>query len=484
MNQAEVERFDLVVIGGGTAGLVTAAGAAAMGARVALVERARLGGDCLWTGCVPSKVLIGSARVAKALRDGAAMGLGDGVPLIDGARVMESVRQVRARIQAHDSPERFRALGVEVVEMAGRFLSPKLLEAGTRRLTARRFVIATGTHAAVPPIPGLEEVGYFTHEHAFERNTLPASVLVLGGGAIGVEFAQAYRRLGSEVTLLEMEDGILLKEESEITERLTDILLEEGVRIVVCRRATEASMRNGKRSLTVEDESGATEAFAADEILVAAGRRPNIESLGLDRAGVETGPAGILVDAYLRTSQKHIFAIGDVTGGYLFTHVADHEARTVLLNALAPVPLSRIDYSVIPWTTFTDPELARVGLTEKEARELYGDSVRVYRYDLSELDRAIADHASAGCVRLIADRKGRLLGGHILAPGAGTMIVEVALAIKHGIRVQDISKLVHPYPTMSEGIRRAADGVYRARLSDRKRRLLGRYFRWMRKFGH
>jgi pyruvate/2-oxoglutarate dehydrogenase complex dihydrolipoamide dehydrogenase (E3) component len=492
--------FDIVAIGGGTAGLVTAAGSAGLGARTALVERDRLGGDCLWTGCVPSKALIGTARLAEAFRRADAFGLEPQQPIIDGSAVLESVRAVRARIQPHDDPERFRGMGVDVIEGEARFVSPHELEVDGQLVRGRKFVIATGSRAAVPPIEGLENAGYYTHETAFDRAELPESVLIVGGGPIGIEFAQAYRRLGIDVTVVELLEQILPREDPELVERLRAILEEDGVRILTGRKVVRAERVSGGSvggdgpggggagdrggadgiALTAEGADG-TERLKAAEVLVATGRRPNVESLGLELAGVEVDRGGVVVDDRLRTSQKHIFAAGDVTGGYLFTHVADHEARTVVRNALFPFP-TRISYHAIPWCTFTEPELAHVGLTESEARERHGDSVRAFTYELSGLDRAITDRADRGAVKLVVDKKGRIMGGHILASEAGTMISEVALAMKHGVKIGHLSSLVHPYPTMSEGVRRTADLYMRSKLTDRTRGWLNRYFQMARRF--
>lgn len=459
--------FDIVAIGGGTAGLVTAAGAAGLGATSALIERDRLGGDCLWTGCVPSKALIGSAHIAHVLRTSSNFGIAQSAPEIDGARILESVRDIRAQIQKHDDPERFRRLGVDVIEGEGRFISRNEVEVGDRRVRARRFVIATGSRAAVPPIPGLKETGFYTHETAFDRDSIPTSVAIIGGGAIGVEFAQAYRRLGVEVTLIEMLERLLIKEEPDLALRLQTVLEAEGIRVLTGVAVKSSERVDGKARLTLashDSDAGPTiGSVEADEVLVATGRRPNVEGIGLETAGIEFERWGVKVDERLRTSQKHIFAAGDVTGGLLFTHVADHEARTVLQNALFPVK-AKIKYDVIPWCTFSDPELARVGLTEEEARDQYGDSVRAVEYDLENLDRAITERAAFGCVKIVTTRSGRILGGHILGPSAGSLIAEVALAMKHGIKLGAISSLVHAYPTMSEGVRRAADTYRRSTL--------------------
>ena len=495
-----MKEFDIVAIGGGTAGLVTAAGAAGLGARAGLVERDRLGGECLWTGCVPSKAMIGSARIAESFRRAADFGLPPQEPDLRGGAVLESVRAVRARVQPHDDPARFRAMGVDVIEGEARFLSAREIEVGGERIRARHFVIATGSRAAVPPIPGLEEAGYYTHETAFDRQTIPRSVVIIGAGAIGIEFAQAYRRLGVDVTVVELLDRILIKEDRELADLLRGLLEGEGIRILTGHRVVRAERtaagrdsreagvqggagagRAGGVTLHLEGPEGEI-ALEVAEIFVATGRVPNFQTLDLDRAGVESTRDGVVVDDRLRTSRRHIFAAGDVTGGLLFTHVADHEARTVVRNALFPFA-SRISYAAVPWCTFTEPELAHVGLTEEEARERIGDTVGTYDYDLAELDRAITDRSAVGRVKLVADRRGRILGGHVLGARAGTVIVEVALAMKHGIKIGRLSGLVHPYPTMSEGVRRAADAYMRSRLTERTARLLDRYFAFARKVG-
>ncbi len=479
---AREEIFDIVAIGGGTAGLVTAAGSAGLGARAALIERDRLGGDCLWTGCVPSKALISSARVAHHFRQAEVFGLPAAEPVVRGRDVLASVRDVRALIAPHDDPARFRAMGVDVIEGAARFVSPHEVEVDGRRIRGRRFVVATGSRPAVPPIPGLEEAGYFTHVEAFDRDTIPQSLAVIGGGPIGIELAQAFRRLGSDVTVVEMMDQLMVREEPELADRLTRALEAEGIRIRTGRVVTGVEKVGTRRRISIEPAGGRSasgdlpeaaqaESFEVDEVLVATGRRPNTEDLGLDAAGVSTSRGWVVVDAKLRTSQKHIFGAGDVTGGYLFTHVADHEARTVVQNALFPVR-TKISYDVIPWCTYTEPELAHVGLTEAEASERHGSAVSVHVYDLAGLDRAITDRAAVGCVKIVAGRGGAILGGHILGPNAGTVIAEIALAMKAGVKLGTLSSLVHAYPTMSEGVRRAADAYRRSQLTGWRKSLL------------
>jgi pyruvate/2-oxoglutarate dehydrogenase complex dihydrolipoamide dehydrogenase (E3) component len=345
-----------------------------------------------------------------------------------------------------------------------------------------------------------------THETAFDREDLPASSVILGGGAVGVEFAQAYGRLGVEVTLVEMEERILPREDPDLTGRLRDILEEEGVEVLTGTRAVAAGRDGRLRTVTVEPTAGDAgvsgrgpaeapegrgagapgedrrRTLRAEEIFVATGRRPNVEDLGLEEAGVDVSPEGIVVDDRLRTSRKGVYAAGDVIGGHLFTHVADHEARTVIRNALFPFA-SRVDYSVIPWAVYTEPTLARIGPTEDEARRRHGDGISVHAYDLADLDRAVTDREARGLVKLVADRRGRLLAGHVLSPGAGSLVVEVALAVREGLKVTDLADLVHPYPTLSEGVRRAANQAYRDRLTPTTRRLLDGWHRLARALG-
>lgn len=489
------DEFDLLVIGGGTAGLVAAAGSASLGARVALLERDRLGGECLWTGCVPSKALIGTARLAHALGRTAEYGL----PPVEaefrggrsGRRILESVRAARARVQPHDDPERFRDMGVEVVEGAeARFAADGTVEADGRSWRARRTLIATGSRPAVPPVEGLREAGCVTHEDVFDREELPASALVLGAGAVGVELAQACRRVGVEVTLLEAESRVLPREDAELAALLREVLEGEGVRVLTGVRAVRAGRDGGERTLRIEparpgtDGGGASggETLRAQEILVAAGRTPGVAGLGLEEAGIEVGPEGVVVDGKLRTTRPGVFAAGDVIGGLRFTHVADHEARAVVRNALFPFARG-VDYSVVPRAIYTDPELASVGLSEAEARERHGDRVAVHRYDMAELDRAITDRQAVGRVKLVAGPRGELLGAQILAHRAGSLVVEAALALRLGADVTDLAELVHPYPTLSEGVRRAAQEAYRARLTPSARRWLDGWFRLARRLG-
>lgn len=453
----------MLVIGGGAAGLVTTAGAAALGARVALVERERMGGECLWTGCVPSKALIACARAAHEAREAARFGVDAGPVRVDFRRVMEWVGEAQRRIEPHDSPERFRRMGVEVAEGSARFVGVRVVDVGGRRLSARAVVIATGSAPAAPAVPGLEDVPYLTNETIFELDALPRSLLVLGGGPIGVELAQAFARLGSAVTLVEAAPRLLPLEDDDVSAALRTILTAEGVTVLPEHRATRAERASDGVALQLEGPAGASR-VDAEAILVAAGRRPRVDGLEPGAAGVEVSDRGVVVDDRLRTTAEGVWAAGDVTGILRFTHVADYQARMVLRNALFPLS-SRANYAAVPWAIFTDPQIGRVGLTEAEARARHGDAVQLWRRPLVALDRAVADGRTTGFVKLVADRRGRLLGAHVVGHGADTMVAELALALRHGLGVRQLAGTIHAYPTYPEAVRQAAEERTRARFT-------------------
>jgi pyruvate/2-oxoglutarate dehydrogenase complex dihydrolipoamide dehydrogenase (E3) component len=464
--------YDIVAVGGGTAGLVTAAGSAYLGARAALVEREALGGDCLWTGCVPSKALLASARRAAHMGSADDLGLSSHEPRVDFREVMERMRRARERVAHHDDPDRFREMGVAVHFGTARFQEPGALDVeGVGVIRSRRIVIATGARPAIPPIPGLEEAGYLTHETAFDQDELPPSMVILGGGPIGLEFAQIYSRLGATVTVVEMLPEILPAEDPEVATTLREILEEEGITFALGARAEKVEMEGEERVVTTAD--GRT--FRARGILVATGRRPNTGGLEVDRAGVALEGPGVQVDDRLRSSARGVWAAGDVTGGLQFTHAADAMAKTVIRNALLPLS-SRVDLSNVPRVTYTDPEVAHVGLTEAEALEQGG---KVFRYPMDDLDRAIADGATRGFVKVSADRKGRILGASIVAAGAGELLLPLVMARKHGLKLPDISNTIFPYPTMVEGVKRTADAYQRTRLEGPGGRVLRRVVRWL-----
>ncbi len=467
MNAEDAAPRDLVILGGGAGGLVVASVAAQLGLRVTLVEKEdRLGGDCLHHGCVPSKTLIHAARVAWQMRRADAVGLPAVTPEVDLGRVSDHVQAVIDRIQVHDDPERFRAYGCEVLFGAARFLDPHRVQVGGRVVRGRRFVIATGASPAVPPIPGLAEAGYLTHLDVFSLRRLPRRLLVLGGGPVGLELAQAFGRLGSRVMVLQRADHLLPREDPELTARLRQCLEAEGLEI---HTATAAERVEGAGGEVTVHAGG--RAFRADALLVATGRRPNTAGLGLEAAGVAVTPGGaIQVDARLRTRRRHIYACGDVCGPFPFTHMAEYQAGIVIRNAVFRLP-ARVDYRAVPWVTFTDPELARVGPTEAEARARWG-AVEVLRFDFRDLDRALTDGATCGQVKLLA-RRGRVLGGSILGPQAGELIHEIALAAQTGARLRDLSATIHAYPTLSQVHRRAVNTYYAGALfNDRTRWLV------------
>ncbi len=454
-----MEHFDVLAIGGGAAGLVTAAGAAGLGARVALVEKERLGGECLWSGCIPSKALLAAARAVREARRGTRLGVGVGEVVVDFPRVMDRVREAQARIEPQDSPERFRALGVEVVLGPARFLDETSVNVDGRLLSARHVVVATGSRPAAPAIPGLASVPYLTNETIFNLERLPTSLLVLGGGSVGLELGQALALLGSKVTIIEGQDRILPGEEPELATLLRASLEADGMRILTGAPASSVAAVPGG----VVVEAGG-EQLRGERLLVATGRRPAVEGLELGAAGVELGRDGIRVDRHLRTTAHGIWAAGDVVGPLRFTHVADYQARLVLRNALFPFA-ARTDYTVVPRVAYTDPELARVGLTEAEARERHGDGIRIWRRPFAFADRAIADDRTEGLVKLIADGRGHLLGAHVLGAGAGNMIGELVLAMRHRITLAQIADTIHPYPTYPEAVKQAAELQQRARLT-------------------
>ncbi len=452
-----MKRYDIIAIGGGAAGLVTTAGAAGLGARTALVERGRMGGECLWTGCVPSKALLAAARFVAAAREGARYGVELGEPRVEFARVMAHVHAARRTIEPHDSPERFRGLGVDVYESSAAFLADDRLEVSGETLTARHFVIATGSRPAVPDIPGLHDVEFLTNEDVFEIDALPPSLLVLGGGAVGVELAQAFALLGSRVTLLEVDERLLRSEDAEMAELLHARLERDGVTIHTGARIERVARTSDGVQLTTSQAT-----FDAAALLVAAGRKANTDTLGLEETSVELTANGLKLDKYLRTTARNIWAAGDVTGAPRFTHVADYQARLVLRNALFP-GRKAADYSTVPWAIYTHPELAHVGLTEAEARDQHGSGVQVWRKPLNELDRGVADGLADGMVKLIADAKGRLLGGHAIGPHASTLLGEIALAMKKGITLSELSSVMHAYPTYPEALKQLGDAYVRTR---------------------
>ncbi len=471
--------YNVVVIGAGTAGLVTAAGTAGLGGRVALVERHQMGGDCLNFGCVPSKALIASARAIQNIREAEKWGLARQEPQFDFRAVFDRMRASRARIAPNDSQERFESLGVDVFRGEGRFLSPREVQVNGVTLRAKHFLIAAGSRAAIPEVPGLAQVPYFTNETIFDRlETKPKSLIVLGGGPIGCELSQVFCRLGVSVTLVQHNAQLLPKEDADAAVLVQKQLEHEGIAVLLNRQTTRAGLAAGQPQIEIHNRTtGQTTTLIADALLVAAGRIPNVETLGLKAAGVKIGRRGIEVNDYLQTSQAHIYAAGDITGHYQFTHTADFQARAVVRNILMPLQLLRqkMDYSVVPWCTYTAPEVARVGLNEREAKAK-NIAHDLFHLPMAEVDRAVVTAEDAGFVKvLVAQGTDKILGVTLVSDHAGDLVHEFVLAMKHGIGLGKIAATIHAYPTFAELARKVGDRYSKTRLSPRVHSV----FKWL-----
>lgn len=466
---------DICVIGAGSAGLVVAAGASQMGADTVLVEQGKMGGDCLNYGCVPSKALIAAGLAASDARGAGRFGV-DTTTTVDFGRVHDHVKSVIAGIAPHDSAVRFRGLGVNVIEAAAKFVGAREVEAAGQRIRARRFVVATGSRPLVPPIAGLEGVPYFTNETIFDLTALPDHLIIIGGGPIGLELAQAFRHLGARVSLVEM-FTVLGVDDPELARIVADCLRRQDIDIRENAKVVSVAGQNGQISVNIERQ-GTAQKIAGSHLLVATGRKAGVEDLGLEAAGIRYGPGGIVVDKRLRTSNRKVFAIGDVTGGLQFTHVAGYEAGIVLRNALFRWP-AKADYRAIPWVTYTEPELAQVGMTEAKARAEHG-KIRILRWPFAENDRAHAERREDGLVKVITTSGGRIVGAGIVGANAGDLIQAWTLAIQNKLKIGAMAGLVAAYPTLGEVNKRAAGTYYTKTLfSERTKRLV----RFLSRFG-
>jgi pyruvate/2-oxoglutarate dehydrogenase complex dihydrolipoamide dehydrogenase (E3) component len=486
-NPSPASKYNLVVIGAGTAGLVMAAGAAGLGAKVALVERELMGGDCLNFGCVPSKAIIRTSRTLAEICNAGRFGVY--VPhgaQVDFGAAMERMRRLRADLSGNDSVARFAGLGVDVFSGDARFDGPDAVVVGEATLRFRRAAIATGARATAPPVPGLAEAGYLTNETVFSLTTLPGRIGVIGGGPIGCELAQALRRCGAEVSLLEAAPQILQREDGDAAARVAAALARDGVAMVTDCRILEVTRRGADKIVRFERGGGGAAELAVDEILVGAGRAPAVAGLNLEAAGVAYDEvAGVKVDDYLRTTNRRIYAAGDACGKFRFTHVADATARIVIRNALF-YGRARMSALTIPWCTYTDPEVAHVGLNEAEA-QARGMKVRTLVQEFNAVDRAILDDETDGLVKVHlaagsdgSGRSDRIVGATIVARHAGEMISELTLAMGHGIGLGALADVIHPYPTQAEAIRKLGDQYNRTRLTPRVKWLFEHWLKWTR----
>ncbi len=480
VNPEPAGRYNLVVIGAGTAGLVTAVGAAGLGAKVALIEKRLMGGDCLNVGCVPSKALIRASRAAAAARRASAYGVRvpEGVS-VDFPAVMERMRRLRAEISRNDSAARYKGLGVDVFIGEGRFTGGDAVEVAGKTLRYSKAVIATGARAAEPSIPGLKEAGFLTNETLFELTELPARIAVIGAGPIGCEMAQAFARFGSKVVLIEGKGGILGREDADASALIAAAFKRDGVEAVTGAVISRVEKRGSEKILHLE-VGGAPRVLTVEAVILGAGRVPNVEGLGLEAAGVAyDAKAGVRVDDFLRTSNPRVYAAGDICLGPKFTHLADFAARIVIQNALF-MGRKRLSALTVPWCTYTDPEIAHVGLYEKEALAR-GLRTRTFVQQFAEVDRAIIDGETDGFVKVLVEEGGdRILGATIVAAHAGDMISELSVAMTNGVGLAGIGRTIHPYPTQAEAIRKLGDAYNRTRLTPLVKSVMRRWLEWTR----
>jgi pyruvate/2-oxoglutarate dehydrogenase complex dihydrolipoamide dehydrogenase (E3) component len=452
--------YDVVVLGGGSAGLVAAKLANGLGKKVALIEKRKLGGDCTWFGCVPSKALIKSANIAHQMSRLEEYGLKPSSAVkLNTDNVMAHVRSVvQADADGHP-PESFEAEGIDVLFGAPKFSDNHRIRLGEKEITSAKFIICTGSHPFIPPIEGIDQIPYLTNETIFDLEKLPQSMIILGGGPIGSEMCCAMNRLGVKVTVVEKAEHILRREEDEFASRLMDSLKAEGIEFLTETEVTKLAQQDGQIVATVRNAKGLSSQISAESILIAVGRRPNLEGLDLEKAGVELDSKGIKVDRFLRTTARNIYAAGDVVPPYLFTHIAEYEAIVAGTNACLPIE-RRANYKHVLWCTYTDPELARAGLTEQQATERYGDNIRIYRWEHKDVDRAKTDLATNGVSKFVCNKKGKLLGIHILGHGAAELMHEAQLAKSLGLSFKKVASVMHSYPSYSDSVRQPAKRCY------------------------
>lgn len=475
------QKYDLIVVGGGAGGLTAAAGAASLGAKVALIEKEQQpGGDCLHYGCVPSKALIHAAKQVHQARKSAAS---FGQTIHGQADIQTALKRVKAaiaHIQKHDDADRFRKMGVDVYHGFGTFQDNHHVQVEDKEtLYGKRIVISTGSRPLIPPIEGLQDAGFLTNETIFDLNSLPGRLLVIGAGPIGLELAQSMARLGSKVTVAEYSPKLFGREDEELVPYIQSVLEKELTLLLNTKVVQVEKLTNGEKKVTISQGSSQS-SITVDEILVATGRGPNTDQINLDRAGVKTDNGYIQVNAQLQTTVPNIYAIGDVLRAFPFTHAAGMEGKLVVGNAVFGLR-RKMNYENVPWVTYTDPEVFHLGLTEKEARQQHGDTIRVYSVTLDDVDRFVADHETNGMVKLITDRKGKILGAHAVGKDAGDWMQEIVFAKQYGRKVGDISQVIHAYPTRSAALQRTADLYWRQKLfTGMLPKLMRRYIQWFR----
>ncbi len=469
--------YDIGILGGGAAGLTVASGAAQLGARTLLIEKEKeLGGDCLHFGCVPSKTLIKTAKVRHIMQNGGLYGLPEiEVPEVDFSPVRDRIRSVVAKIQKHDSVERFNKLGAEILFGDPVFCDEHTVNLGSRRISAKTWVVATGSSPAIPPLEGLDKVSYLTNREIFYLDYLPKALIVLGAGPIAVEMAQAFCRLGSSVTVLQRSEQILSKEDKDMADQVQAAMEREGVVFHLGCSLQQVAEENGRKKIIFTDKTGETQSAEGSDILVALGRSVNVEDLGLDAIDLQYSRRGIQVDKRLRTNHKHMFAAGDVIGGYQFTHAAGYEGGIVLSNAIFHLP-RKVDYKWMPWCTYTSPELASIGMNEKAAQAA-GLDYTVWTEAFSDNDRGLAEGESEGMIKLILSKKGETLGVQILGLHAGDLLGEWVAALNGGMKLSKLAGSIHPYPTLVEINKRVVGKVFSEKLfSDRVKTALKLFF--------
>ncbi|NDI36601.1 dihydrolipoyl dehydrogenase family protein [Chengkuizengella sediminis] len=473
-----MKQYDLIVIGGGAGGLTAAAGGANFGAKVALINKGSLGGDCLWTGCVPTKSLIQSAKIIQTAKKASIFDLEvNGLPNFKVAK--DRLNQSISTIQKHDDDQRFIDMGIDVYHGSASFKNANEVNIeGQTSIRGKRIVIATGSRPMIPPIEGIKETGFLTNETAIQLDKQPKSLLVVGGGPIGLEFAQSFTRFGTKVTIVEMGISILGKEDSDLVPYVIKSLEKEGVQFITGAKVLKTEKTDFGKQVTIE-HNNQKKILQFDEVLLASGRVPNSDKLELENAAINSNKGYVTVNQKLQTNVPHIYAIGDVNGYYPFTHKAGYEGKLVVSNAVFGLKRN-VNYSNLPWVTYTDPELFHLGLTEEEARKT-GKEIKVYKTTLDDVDRFVSDHETKGLIKIITDKKGVILGAHAVGPGAGDFMQEVVFAKQYGHKIGSISNVIHPYPTHVGGVQRTADLYWREKLASSSiTNILKKYVKWFR----